>query len=73
MSGYACYPGSIQQRRFCFILIIKGHQEAWLPPLQDALKKALKPLTKIWNLPPTAVVVLNDTLAQERGLIQVDE
>jgi hypothetical protein len=63
----------LKKTSFCFILIIKGHQEAWLPPLQDALKKALKPLTKIWNLSPTAVVVLNDTLAQERGLIQVDE
>ena len=63
----------LKKTNFCFILVIKGHKEAWLPPLQDALTKELRPIVKIWNLPPTAVVVLNDILAQELELIQVDE
>jgi len=63
----------IKKTDFRLILIIKGHQKEWLPPLQDALKKALRPIIKIWNLSPNAVVVLNDILAQEKGLIQADE
>ena len=55
---------------FRLILVINGHQEAWLPPLQDAIKKELHPMVKIWNLPPTAVVVMNDTIARSQGLIQ---
>ncbi len=55
---------------FRLILVVKGHQEAWLPPLQDAIKKELYPTIKIWNLPPTAVVVINDTIARSQGLIQ---
>lgn len=55
---------------FRLILVIKGHQEAWLPPLQDAIKKELHPMIKIWNLPPTAVVIMNDTIAKSQGLIQ---
>ncbi len=63
----------IKKTNFRFILVIKGHQDGWLPPLQDALTKALQPMIKIWNLPPTAVVVLNDGGAQKWGLIQADE
>jgi hypothetical protein len=59
----------LSKARFSLILVIKGHQEAWLPPLQDALRKVLKPTVKIWNLSPTSVVVINEILAQERGLI----
>lgn len=52
-----------------FVLVIKGHQEAWLPPLQDALKKALDSTVKSWAFAPTSVAVLNDVLAEEYGLI----
>jgi hypothetical protein len=30
---------------------------------------ALKPVVKTWALPPTCVVVLNEALAQQHGLI----
>jgi hypothetical protein len=54
---------------FRLILVIKGHQNSWLPPLQDALKRELKPTIKTWNLSPTAVLVVNDELARSHKLI----
>jgi len=52
-----------------FVLVIKGHQEAWLPPLQDALVIALRSTVKTWAFAPTSVAVINDALAQQYGLI----
>lgn len=52
-----------------FVLVIKGCQEAWLPPLQDALKDALRTTVKTWAFAPTSVAVINDNLAQKYGLI----
>jgi hypothetical protein len=52
-----------------FVLVIKGHQEAWLPPLQDALGIALRSTVKTWAFSPTSVAVINDKLAQQYGLI----
>lgn len=49
------------------ILVIRGHQEAWLPPLQSALQKALRPTVKSWS--QTEVIVLNDRGARKHGLI----
>lgn len=54
---------------FRFVLVINGHQAAWLPPLNDALALALKPLIKVWGLPATSVMVLNHEGAKEHGLI----
>ncbi len=59
----------LSKASFSLILVIKGHKEMWLPPLQDALKKLLKPTVKTWNLSPTSVVVLNDVQAKKWGLI----
>lgn len=63
----------LQKTNIRFILIIKGHQDDWLPPLQEALGKTLKPIVKLWKLPPSSVAVFNDTLAQEYGIIQACE
>lgn len=52
-----------------FLLVIKGHQDAWLPPLQDALGIALRSTVKTWAFAPNSVAVINDTLAQQHGLI----
>ena len=52
-----------------FVLVINGHQEGWLPPLQEALGNALRSTVKCWAFAPTAVVVINDALAQQYGLI----
>lgn len=59
----------LKKASFRLILVIKGHQEKWLPPLKEALEKALKPTIKTWNLSAPSVVVLNDTMARARKLI----
>ncbi|MBO0349473.1 hypothetical protein J0895_10205 [Phormidium pseudopriestleyi FRX01] len=61
---------ALEKTEFRLILVIKGHRNDWLPPLQDALKKALKPTVQTWKLSPTSVVVLNDTIARSQGLIR---
>jgi len=52
------------------ILVIHGHQADWLPPLKDALSKALHATVKVWGLAPSAVIVLNDDLARRHNLIK---
>ena len=46
-----------------FVLVINGHRKDWLPPIQDALRKSLRPVVRTWNFSPTSVAVLNDELA----------
>lgn len=58
---------------FRFVLVINGHQQAWLPPLQSALAEALKPVVKTWGLPPTSVVVMNHEVATQHGLISSEK
>lgn len=59
----------LKEVSFRLVLVIKDHPEAWLPPLRDALQKALKPTVKTWNLDSISVVVLNEAMAKEKGLI----
>ncbi len=59
----------LQQTGFRFVLVINGHKEEWLPPVHEALSLALKPVVKTWALPPTAVAVMNHTLAEQCGLV----
>ena len=54
---------------FRLVLVINGHKEKWLPPLQDALVKELRVTSKTWNLGARSVVVMNDTMARDHGLI----
>jgi len=54
---------------FRLILVINGHKETWLPPLQEALSKALLSTVKTWALSATAVAVINEELAKSSGLI----
>lgn len=51
------------------VLVINGHQESWLPPLQEALRVALNPLVRTFGLDPNAVAVINDDSARRRGLL----
>ncbi len=60
--------------RFKFILVIKNHLDAWLVPLQEALNRCLWALNKsLGSLSPLPVVVLNETLARQHGLIGQEE
>jgi len=52
-----------------FVLVINGHEESWLPPLHEALSKALSSTVKTWCFDPTSVVVINEVLAKDHGLI----
>lgn len=54
---------------FQFILVINGHKDEWLPPLKDALEKSLRSIIRIWKLSYIPVLVLNEKMAQEKGLI----
>ena len=54
---------------FRLVLVINGHKAEWLPPLQDALTQALRDTSRTWDLGAGSVVVMNDTLARQRGLI----
>ena len=49
------------------ILIIKGHDPQWLPPIQDALTKAYKGLAFTAGF---SVLVLNEKLADKKGLLE---
>lgn len=59
----------LQHTGFRFVLVINGHKEEWLAPVQEALSLALKPVVKTWVLPPFSVVVLNHDLAAQNGLV----
>lgn len=56
-----------------FILVIRGHREEWLQPLQDDLSRIMRPTVKTWAFSPMAVAVINDTMAYESGLIYREE
>ncbi|MBB3332248.1 hypothetical protein BDK63_003142 [Halomonas campaniensis] len=71
-------PRKIQELDFSnagarFILVIKGHEEGWLPPLQEALALALRPTLKTWSFSPTSVAVMNEDLATQHGLILCEQ
>lgn len=53
-----------------FVLVINGHDEKWLAPIQDALNQSLLVTRKTWALSPTCVAVINDVMAAEHDLIQ---
>lgn len=59
----------LSQTAVRFVLVINGHQEAWLSPIQDALKKALHATVKTWCFSPTSVAVINEDIARRHGLI----
>lgn len=59
----------LQTVDFKLVLVIKGHKEAWLPPLQDALKIALNATVRTMALSATSVAVINDEKARSLGLI----
>ena len=57
--------------RFVFVLVINNCKEEWLPPIKEALDKALRPITKTWNLVAPNVLVLNKDMAESKQLINL--
>jgi len=58
---------NMEKQIFRFILVIKGHEKSWLPPIKAALERKMMAEIKIWK---HEIIVLNDTQAKERGLIR---
>lgn len=52
-----------------FFLVIKTATDSWLPPLNEKLKKVMRPVIGTWGLGPTSVEVLTEELARQKGLI----
>ena len=52
---------------FRFVLVINGHEEAWLPPVKAALERKMMAEIKIWK---HEVIVINDRQAKARGLVK---
>jgi hypothetical protein len=63
----------VEKTNVRFILIIKGHEDSWLPPLQEALSKALRVTVIIWAFTPDSVAVINDDIARKYGLISANQ
>ena len=59
----------VRKTKFQLILIIKGHQDSWLLPIHDALRRALIPVIKIWKLDPNYILVINDEMARSKKII----
>lgn len=59
----------IASAQFVFILVINGFKTDWIPPLQDALRKALRLTIIKWSLSSKNVLVLNEEGAREEKLI----
>lgn len=51
------------------VLVINGHRNDWLPPLQEAVQDALRATIKTWSFGPNSVAVINDEGAKRHGLI----
>lgn len=49
-----------------FLLVIKGHQLEWLPPIREALNQKLISYGSIWNF---EIAVINDDMALKHRLI----
>lgn len=58
---------SVESQAICFVLVINGHEEEWLPPIKAALERKMMAEIKIWH---SAIIVLNDKLAERKKLIQ---
>lgn len=53
-------------RKKKYVLIINGHEETWLPPLIEDLRRKTRCFHEIWN---SELVVMNDKIARETHLI----
>ena len=61
---------NLSQVQVKFVVVMKDHPVNALSPITDALKKALHPTIKTWAFDPASVIILNEALARERGLIE---
>ncbi len=61
---------NLEQAHFQFFLVIHQHEDSWIPPLKEALNKAMIPIVKTWAMKRhPVVVVINSVEARRRQLI----
>ncbi|MGM9816164.1 MAG: hypothetical protein ACI304_03800 [Lepagella sp.] len=60
----------LSEAEFEFYLIINGHRDEWLPPVMDGLKQELRKKLRIWNIKDSSIKVINEKIAQAKGLIK---
>ena len=60
---------NLPQVRVRLILVIKNHQWDWLPPVQDALRKAMRSTMKTWGFLHDDVLVFNEEMARQKQYI----
>jgi len=56
----------VEVARWRFVLVVPGHEDAWLPPLRDAVRRAIRATVACARLEEP--IVLNLRLAQRFGL-----
>lgn len=54
---------------FKLVVIIKNHDKKWCSSIKNALENNLRHFAKVWNWGPFPVVVLNEQMARDKGLV----
>lgn len=54
---------------FRLIVIIKNHEKEWCEQVQNALENNLRHFAKVWNWGSYPVMVLNEQMACDKGLV----
>ena len=67
--GNVLAKADYSRTKFCLVLIIKNHEKEWLANVQNALSEQLRHFYTAWNWGSTPVVVLNEEMAIDQGLI----
>lgn len=60
---------STERQIFRFVLVINGHEKAWLPPIKAAIERKMLVEIKIWG---HVIIVINEKQAAERRLINMN-
>jgi hypothetical protein len=60
---------SLNETEVRLFLVVKTSETGWLSQLNDTLRKVMRPVVRTWGLGPTAVEVLTEAMARQRGLI----
>ena len=58
---------NLKEVKYSFVLIIKKHELAWLPPVSDALKSSMRNVLNLWNVPDVSLKVMNERMAMDAG------
>lgn len=53
-----------------FVLVIRGYEKPRLVPIREALERAMRVVVRVWKLAPSSVLVLNEDMARQYGLMR---